>query len=399
MKSAILSLICFLFLSCSQRCSQVEIKKGPYALPSGNDLIEIRWETNAPTCAKVIVEEENSPRTYTGYEFTYRLKESWEKVIEKSEEIIHYNYSVPLKGLKRETRYNYRIPGDISGQIYSFLYFPQSNSFSFAVIGDTANFGENYEKNIKHLSGLKPDLVLHTGDLQYYSHLYDSWVKFFVGFDEIFSHSLFLPVRGNHENELKGEYENYFLRFFGFPEMDTSFHHSLEFGKTLFVVLDSEADPEGEKKFLESKLSDFNTRVTDGLKVVAFHRPPYTLSYHFPFIPALEGFVPIFLKYGVQIVFNGHNHVYERFEVNKVTYIVSGGGGATLYDADYQLKRKASGELTVEEEKIIDEIYPLRITASSSHHILYCEVGEEKLLGKAIDSSGQILDTFQLNYK
>jgi len=33
----------------------------------------------------------------------------------------------------------------------------------------------------------------------------------------------------------------------------------------------------------------------------------------------------------VDVVFNGHEHNYERNEVNGVTYVVTAGGGAPLY--------------------------------------------------------------------
>jgi hypothetical protein len=45
-----------------------------------------------------------------------------------------------------------------------------------------------------------------------------------------------------------------------------------------------------------------------------------------------DSFCPLFDKYGVDVAFAGHDHNYQRNEVGSVTYLVTGGGGAPLYD-------------------------------------------------------------------
>ena len=40
---------------------------------------------------------------------------------------------------------------------------------------------------------------------------------------------------------------------------------------------------------------------------------------------------PLLEKYGVQLVLSGHDHYYQRNQVNGITYIVTGGGGAPLH--------------------------------------------------------------------
>jgi len=42
----------------------------------------------------------------------------------------------------------------------------------------------------------------------------------------------------------------------------------------------------------------------------------------------------------VPLVFQSHNHCYERFEVDGVAYLVEGGGGALLYDTDQQVNNR-----------------------------------------------------------
>lgn len=399
----IVFLICLiLFSSCEQRCKSVNISKGPYVLFASGGSAEIRWETLEEGCPEIVLYIDRVKLTsFKGQRTKYTMKEGWERNYEVVDgNTVFYNYYVRLSGLERGKRYQYKIKGDSQKKYYSFRASPDINSaFTFAVIGDTFNVGEGYEGNISNLEKLKPDLLIHTGDLEYYLDLADSWIKFFKGFGSILSYSVFFPVRGNHEKELTGEYENYFLRFFGnFSPESLPFNYFIEFGKGIFIALDSEGENwDSQKSFLEVTLSDFSNRVTDGLKVVTIHRPPYTLSEHFPFRKAIEYFAPVFEKYGVNLVFSGHNHVYERFIINGINYVVSGGGGAFLYDANAQVKKRDSGKLTGEDENLINDIFPKKITGISSYHTVYCSVFNDTVTATAIDYKGNVLDKFELN--
>jgi hypothetical protein len=63
--------------------------------------------------------------------------------------------------------------------------------------------------------------------------------------------------------------------------------------------------------------------------LVAFHHPPYTtLTGHGP-AAALRW---PFKEWGADLVLNGHNHHYERLVIDGLTYVVSGNGGAGLYE-------------------------------------------------------------------
>jgi hypothetical protein len=76
-----------------------------------------------------------------------------------------------------------------------------------------------------------------------------------------------------------------------------------------------------------------------------FHEPTFVSGNHDPWEPGLIYWVPLFDEYHVNIVFNGHEHNYQRSYPlnwtesqtetqaysNGTMYIVSGGWGAPLY--------------------------------------------------------------------
>lgn len=67
--------------------------------------------------------------------------------------------------------------------------------------------------------------------------------------------------------------------------------------------------------------------------VALFHHSPFNSGPHREDETGLRStFVPLFERYRVDIVFSGHDHIYERSLVNDVYYVGTGGGGAPLYN-------------------------------------------------------------------
>jgi hypothetical protein len=67
-------------------------------------------------------------------------------------------------------------------------------------------------------------------------------------------------------------------------------------------------------------------------KVVVFHHPAWTCGGYRSNTAIVQTWVPLFERYGVQLVLNGHDHNYQRFGPRRgVRYIVHGGGGQHLY--------------------------------------------------------------------
>jgi Icc-related predicted phosphoesterase len=149
------------------------------------------------------------------------------------------------------------------------------------------------------------------------------------------------PVLGNHD--LRGDQsvdlQNYFQRF---PYLQHSRYYSLRAGNVLLLALDSSLDHPGgeEMQWFDRQVES----LPDGIQfvVVALHHPPLTRSHDLAFGGGhsprhSEQEMADFIESRAAqsrakfIVIAGHVHNYERYERNGVTYVVTGGGGATPY--------------------------------------------------------------------
>src|ERR687889_2035290 len=250
-------------------------------------------------------------------------------------------HAVALTGLDPGSMYHYRVEsaGGPSATGH-FRTAPVGDSrFSFAVVGDSGSGGKGQLTVAALLERLRPDLVLHTGDVVYpagQERHYDR--RFFAPYRNLIKTVPLFPVLGNHD-VMRG-HGTAFLENFHPPlesPRSTKRYYSFDWGNTHFVALDSElyhgdrgSDPERQKDFLEQDLAASRKR----WKVAFLHRSPYGSSRHGGDERVREDLEPLFARHAVDLVFSGHDHVYERtVPIRGVTYVVSGRGGRRLYRA------------------------------------------------------------------
>ncbi len=302
----------------------------------------------------------------------------------ETDALIGRRHAVELGGLDPDSTYHYHVRG-IGGVSArgSFRTAPvgEDSSFSFAVVGDSGSEGKGQLAVARLLENLEPDLILHTGDVVYPAgeeRHYDR--RFFAPYRRLIKTVPVFPVLGNHDVR-KGHAAAFLENFH--PPLDnprsTKRYYSFDWGNTHFVALDSElyygdkgSDPEEQKAFLEQDLAATRKR----WRVVFLHRSPYGSSRHGGDRAVRENLEPLFVKYGVDLVFGGHDHVYERtVPIKGVTYVVSGGGGRRLY-------RAGKGDLTA--------------YSKSAHHAVFVRVDGGHLLLEAVEADGTVVDRMEL---
>ena len=110
-------------------------------------------------------------------------------------------------------------------------------------------------------------------------------------------------------------------------------------------------------------------------KIAIFHRPIYTSGrYARPARGLRAPLEPLLVTHGVQVVFSGHEHFYERIKPQQgITYFISGGAGS-LRPADIR-----KSDLTA---KGFD----------SDYHFMLIEMSGDELYFQAISRTGAVID-------
>ena len=148
-------------------------------------------------------------------------------------------------------------------------------------------------------------------------------------------------------------------------------YYTFSEGEIQLFILDSNRVMDASQlSWLESQLKSSSA----SWKVVVFHHPPYTVGGHPPDESVRTRWVPLFIKHGVRLVLNGHNHGYEHSRVGDIDYVVTAGGGAPLYPC-------LRGD-------------PNLISCKPRHHFLIMEVTSERISVEAIGPDQLVFDSF-----
>jgi Icc-related predicted phosphoesterase len=195
---------------------------------------------------------------------------------------------------------------------------------------------------VDKIASEKPAFLLISGDLVANGSDERQWKVFDEETTPIRNAGIkIFPALGNHDlrGDLPVALNNYFQRF---PDLQKSRYYSLRAGSVMIFTLDSSLDHPGgeEMQWFDHQIETLPDDVR--FVVIQLHHPPLTRSHdlafgggHSPRPPEQE--MASFIESRAAqskakfVVVAGHVHNYERYERNGVTYVVTGGGGATPY--------------------------------------------------------------------
>ena len=198
-----------------------------------------------------------------------------------------------------------------------------ADSVKFAVIGDSGT-GDREQREVadqmvKFHAVFKFDRVIMLGDNIYggqsasdlekkfalpYKTLLDNGVKFYASL-------------GNHDSQNNRNYPLF--------NMGGQRYYSFAAKQVRFFVLDTDSLDPPQLAWLEGALKS----ATETWKICYFHHPLYSDgATHGSDVNLRTVLEPLFITYGVNVVFSGHDHIYERITPQKgIYYFVSGAGG------------------------------------------------------------------------
>jgi predicted phosphodiesterase len=163
------------------------------------------------------------------------------------------------------------------------------------------------------------DFVIMLGDNMYGSQRAKDFVtKFEAPYKVLLDGGVkFYAALGNHDKQ-----EN---RFYKPWNMNGERYYTYTKKHVRFFVLDTDYLDRPQQDWLEAELS----KSTDDWKVVYFHHPLYSSANRHGSETDLRVILePMFIKHGVNVVFSGHDHIYERVKPqNDIYYFVSGAAG------------------------------------------------------------------------
>jgi predicted phosphodiesterase len=197
------------------------------------------------------------------------------------------------------------------------------DALRFAVIGDNGT-GDRYEYEVAQqmVDARKKfpfEMVLMLGDNIYGGQTPKDYVqKFELPYRPLLEAGVrFYASLGNHDNQSNRLYKPF--------NMGGEHYYSFAKQNVRFFVLDSDYIDEKQKAWIAESLRGSR----DDWKICYFHHPLYSNGgRHGSQVDLRVILEPIFIKYGVDVVFSGHDHIYERLKPQRgIHYFVSGAAG------------------------------------------------------------------------
>ncbi len=244
-------------------------------------------------------------------------------------EYVNRHY-VKISGLEENTKYCYRL-GDAEKGWWSEVGVIStedgSDEFSFFHISDAQSTTEKQYNNVfapalqTAFNNHDADFIINTGDNVDDGRSFMQWKRMFNSASDILMDVPMMSASGNHEE--KGDYSlDYYFNFPNVPEQDktTGVYYSFDYNNAHFAVLNSNNLGEDEglsTEQIEWLKADMNGSDADW-KFVAIHKAPYSNGSHFDdddVMQIREQLMGLMPELGIDIVFQGHDHVYMRTDI------------------------------------------------------------------------------------
>jgi predicted phosphodiesterase len=247
-----------------------------------------------------------------------------------------------------------------------------ADSVRFAVLGDAGTGGDAQQRIAERAAAVHRqfpfEFALMLGDNLYgdedpddyerkferpYKALLDAGVKFYAAL-------------GNHDDPSQ--------RFYKPFNMNGERHYTFKAprGSVRFFALDSNYMDQRQLDWVEKELSASDS----DWKIAFFHHPLYSSGERHGSDEVLrEQLEPLFVKHGVNVVFTGHEHFYERLKPQKgISYFISGSAA--------KLRRGNIGASTIS-AKGFDRGYTFMLV----------EIASDELRFQALTDAGQTVDS------
>lgn len=352
------------------------IVRGPMVQLVDDDELSIAWDTSRPMEVEVKLLSDDGSKVIA----TQKAPPTKERTV------------VRFGDLTVGTKYRYQLwyEGDQLTERTIKTAPPRGASFRVLAFGDSGSGDREQFTLAARMDDFAPDVIVHTGDLVYFFGERRNYPKrFYAPYGELVASVPFYPCLGNHDNytdhgaPLLAEFV---LPRNGPPGLTPERHYWFDYGDVRFVAMDTNVEEKELREqvapWLESVLADAGDR----WKIAYFHHTVYSNGRHGDTLRVQTALVPVLESRGVQLVLNGHDHMYERTNPMRggearppgegTVYVTTGGGGGDLY----KRRSKEKAEIAV----IHDQ----------THSFTVLDVSPAAIRLQQIDIEGKLIDDY-----
>jgi acid phosphatase type 7 len=349
--------------------------------------VAVAWASSA-YAARLLVPPYVQDAREDGFTIAYEsdVKVNGAVVLDDGQKVVTegQRHEARITGLKPGTRIGYRVEldGEKVAQASAASAPKGGRNLTFVVYGDTRDNPDVGHALATLIKNDHPDLVLHTGDVVKTGGDDPLWPAFFENHNVLLSEVPLYPACGNHELHGDSEGRN-FNHYFVLPdEGRTRRYYTFRYGPARFIVLDGNGRHAEQTEWLKKTLEAARAEQVPHVFLL-MHQPALSTGGHCGAAPVQSAWVEQYEAYPVRAVFAGHEHIYERLERRGVTYFVTGGGGAHLYE---------------EREDCAEYDHDARRAFASAYHYLRVRVIGDDVEVSAIRTDGQPpIDTVHLS--
>jgi len=295
-------------------------------------------------------------------------------------------HDVKLTDLKPDTTYYYRVrSGNLVSDVFQFQSAPATGTkkWRLALYGDSRSNPAVHQKVVEQIAKANVRLIVHSGDIVINGKSRDAWRReFFEPLGGLARSVPWVATIGNHEND-----SQHFFSYVAVP--DGLRYFAFDYANAHFICLDSNAWIEKGRDSEQYGWLQLKKQRSATWTFVVFHHPLFSAMSYRPIDPLRWDWAPLLLDPASRVdgVLAGHDHFYARnYRMGRlsadpqhsVLFLTSAGGGAFLYkskDRDFVATHK-----------------PVH------HYVLFEFDGDEAKLS-AIDTAGNVFDTYGLSKK
>jgi len=323
----------------------------------------------------------------------------------------HY-HAATFTNLLPDTLYAYRVgDGTYWSEWFQFRTAAATpKPFSFLYVGDAQNYVlELWSRLIRAGFKKEPDtrFIIHAGDLINNAHNDRQWHEWFSAQGWMAGMVASVPVTGNHEysrhalsdttnplTNLSVQWRPQFtLPENGIPQLPET-NYTFDYQGVRIIVLNSNVMQAEQAQWLEKQLADNPNTWT----VVTQHHPIFSTAGERDNEKLRNLWKPLFDKYKVDLVLQGHDHTYARGQAGSLPKNEMGGVNKRDANAGTMYVVSVSGGKMYDLKKDTWKNYDAQMERGAENTQLFqvIQVEGNKLLYKAYTTSGALYDAFEL---